>query len=172
MQARTCCSHLRMPAHAPTLKRRYTHGPAPLAQRQVCSRSDMCLLARLSLSAACAAGCQLHPAHVITVIHLQAFFLWHHSKDCIQVQHNFTRYKKGELPSPSLKKLSLSVYDLLYSSYNCLHLILRRLSMLCITQEPSSDLTRPHPPPSLSILPTSFWFSLVPCTAAKLVASS
>ena len=53
----------------------------------------MCLLACLSL---CVVGCQLHPPHIIIVIDLQAFLLWHHSKDCIQVQHNFTRYKEGE----------------------------------------------------------------------------
>ncbi|NXT82662.1 OTOP3 protein, partial [Zapornia atra] len=31
------------------------------------------------------------PSIEIVFICTQAFFLWHHSKDCIQVQHNFTR---------------------------------------------------------------------------------
>ncbi|NXX80532.1 OTOP3 protein, partial [Urocolius indicus] len=31
------------------------------------------------------------PSIEIIFISIQAFFLWHHSKDCIQVQHNFTR---------------------------------------------------------------------------------
>ncbi|KAM6376569.1 proton channel OTOP3 [Pluvialis apricaria] len=31
------------------------------------------------------------PSIEIVFIFTQAFFLWHHSKDCIQVQHNFTR---------------------------------------------------------------------------------
>uniref|UniRef100_A0A8C8AKZ7 Otopetrin 3 n=1 Tax=Otus sunia TaxID=257818 RepID=A0A8C8AKZ7_9STRI len=31
------------------------------------------------------------PSIEILFIGTQAFFLWHHSKDCIQVQHNFTR---------------------------------------------------------------------------------
>ncbi|NXS40511.1 OTOP3 protein, partial [Balaeniceps rex] len=31
------------------------------------------------------------PSIEILFICIQAFFLWHHSKDCIQVQHNFTR---------------------------------------------------------------------------------
>ncbi|KFQ63031.1 Otopetrin-3, partial [Pelecanus crispus] len=31
------------------------------------------------------------PSIAILFICTQAFFLWHHSKDCIQVQHNFTR---------------------------------------------------------------------------------
>lgn len=53
------------------------------------------LLTRLSLCTARAAGCQRHRAHVLIAIHLQAFFLWHHSKDCIQVQHNLTRYEEG-----------------------------------------------------------------------------
>ncbi|KFP80115.1 Otopetrin-3, partial [Acanthisitta chloris] len=33
----------------------------------------------------------LFPAIGIIFICTQAYFLWHHSKDCIQVQHNFTR---------------------------------------------------------------------------------
>lgn len=109
---------------------------------------DSCPLACLSLCTVHAAACQLHSAHVI-VISLQAFFVWHHSKDCIQVQHNFTRYKEEEkLPSTPLKKPFLSAYDLQYS---CLHLIslysasdsLNSDSIFCIMQEPSRDLTRP-----------------------------
>ncbi|XP_069728570.1 proton channel OTOP3 [Phaenicophaeus curvirostris] len=33
----------------------------------------------------------IFPSIEILFICAQAFFLWHHSKDCIQVQHNFTR---------------------------------------------------------------------------------
>ncbi|NWH72838.1 OTOP3 protein, partial [Piaya cayana] len=33
----------------------------------------------------------MFPSIEILFICTQAFFLWHHSKDCIQVQHNFTR---------------------------------------------------------------------------------
>ena len=58
----------------------------------------------------CMQHCQLHPTHAVLVIDLQAFFLWHHSKDCIQVQHNLTRYEKGgKNLSASLEKLFLSV---------------------------------------------------------------
>lgn len=64
--------------------------PCTLAQRQVCSCLDLYLV-YLSLSTMCAASCQLHSAHTVIILHLQAYFLWHHSKDCIQVQHNFTR---------------------------------------------------------------------------------
>jgi len=99
VQAHTCRGRLRIPAHASTLRCRQTPAPAPLAQRQVRSHSATCLLACPSPSTTCMAGCQLRPAHLVIVINLQAVFLWHHSKDCIQVQHNLTRYKGGNKPS-------------------------------------------------------------------------
>uniref|UniRef100_A0A8C4XPJ0 Otopetrin 3 n=1 Tax=Falco tinnunculus TaxID=100819 RepID=A0A8C4XPJ0_FALTI len=40
----------------------------------------------------CKSGVEIvFPTIEILFICTQAFFLWHHSKDCIQVQHNFTR---------------------------------------------------------------------------------
>ncbi|XP_009866083.1 PREDICTED: otopetrin-3 [Apaloderma vittatum] len=40
----------------------------------------------------CKSGVEfVFPSIEILFIGTQAFFLWHHSKDCIQVQHNFTR---------------------------------------------------------------------------------
>lgn len=141
-----------MPARVPALKHKYTR--VPVHRGRFPPPQTRAFLPAWPFPP-CVACCQLHPAHII-VIDLQAFFLWHHSKDCIQVQHNLTRYKKGR------KKAFHSPRGIIP---------FRVLSPLSLPDLPPSDLTQTlsilHHTTRPMLLTISLLFSHMPSTASS-----